>query len=57
MAVTNAECVFLLELHDSEEGFTLRRDAVIIDQTTRRNVGEDLNLQQHPCKNLKVSQN
>ena len=28
MAFTNAECVFLLELHDSEEGSTLRRDAV-----------------------------
>jgi len=27
MAVTSAECVFLLELHHSEEGFTLRRDA------------------------------
>ena len=27
MAVTNTECVYLLELHDSEEGFTFRRDA------------------------------
>jgi hypothetical protein len=30
---------------------------VIIDQTTRRNICEALNLQKHPCKNLKVLQN
>jgi len=30
---------------------------VIIDHSTRRNIREDLNLQHHPCKNIKVSQN
>lgn len=45
MAFTNAECVFLLELHDSDEGFTCAVTPAITDRATRRHIREDPNLQ------------